>query len=102
MNADPFVFHPGDVAMSLGGHFHQQREAIWKSDGTSDFRHAPETETLRTRQLIVPVNTITPAFRVRRRTFCRFSDIAIGFDARTIKKKVPKKNSLWSIVPIRY
>src|SRR5580704_11379032 len=55
--------------------------------GRATSRHAPEIETLRTRQLIVTLsNAITPAFRVRRRTFFRLSDISIGFDARAIKK----------------
>jgi hypothetical protein len=55
--------------------------------GLATSRHAPETETLRTMQLIVPwSNAITPAFRVRRRMFFRFSDTAKDFDARAIKK----------------
>jgi hypothetical protein len=50
-------------------------------------RHALETETFRTTQLIEPLsNAITPAFRVRRRTFFRFSDMAEGFDAGVFKK----------------
>jgi hypothetical protein len=57
--------------------------------GLATSRHAPETETLRTMQLIVPwSNAITPAFRVRSRTFFRFSDTANDFDARA-KKRIP-------------
>ena len=89
MNPDPFVFHPSDVAMSFNlVVFHQQHEGVWNSDRTRDLQTCPETETLRTMQLIVPLsNAITPGFRVRRRTFFRLSDIAMGFDARAIKKE---------------
>jgi hypothetical protein len=39
MNADPFVLHPSDVTMSLDVVvFHQQREAVWNSDGARDFQ----------------------------------------------------------------
>jgi hypothetical protein len=55
MNADPFVFHPGNVTLSLNVvAFHQQREATGIPIGIATSRHAPETETLRTMQLIVP------------------------------------------------
>ena len=44
-------------------------------------------------------NAITPAFRVRMRTFFRFSDTAIGFDARAIKKAPqPMKHSAKSLL----
>jgi hypothetical protein len=81
--------------------------------GLATSRHAPETETLRTRQLIVLLsNAITPAFRVRRRTLFSFSATAKRFDAK-VNKKVPRycswvslsarsfDDSLWSIVPNR-
>src|ERR1700730_14079845 len=55
--------------------------------GLTTSRQAPETETFRTTQLIESLsNAIKPAFRVRRRTFFRFSDMARGFDAGAIKK----------------
>jgi hypothetical protein len=50
----------------------------------------PESETFRTTQLIEPLsNAITPAFRVRRRTFFRLSDTANDLEARAIKKQSP-------------
>ncbi len=42
MNADPFVFHPGDVAWSLNVvAFYKQCEGIWNSDRASDFKTCP-------------------------------------------------------------